>query len=100
MDVEGATTLGTGLTDVFGESPEGIWVAQHCHEYGFIVRYPKDKTHITGYIYEPWHLRYVGLEAANEITQLGVTLEEYILMLRGERVQYLKGEASDHDQGI
>ena len=100
MDVEGATTLGTGLTDAFGESPEGIWVAQHCHEYGFIVRYPKDKTHITGYIYEPWHLRYVGLEAANEITQLGVTLEEYILMLRGERVQYLKGEASDHDQGI
>ena len=92
MDIEGATTLGTGLTDAFGESPEGIWVAEHCHEYGFIVRYPEDKTHITGYIYEPWHLRYVGVDAAREITELDVTLEEYILLLRGDHVEYLKGE--------
>ena len=51
MDIEGETTLGTGLTEAFGESPEGIWVAEHFHEYGFIIRYPKDKTNITGYIY-------------------------------------------------
>ena len=92
MDIEGETTLGTGLTEAFGESPEGIWVAEHCHEYGFIIRYPKDKTNITGYIYEPWHIRYVGVEAATEITELGVTFEEYILMVRGDRIEELKGD--------
>lgn len=92
MDIEGQTTLGTGLTEEFGESPEGIWVAEHCHEFGFIIRYPKGKTDITGYIYEPWHLRYVGKEAAAEITELGVTFEEYILMLRGDRVEFLTEE--------
>lgn len=96
MDIEGETTLGTGLTEEFGESPEGIWAAEHCHEFGFIIRYPKGKTDITGYIYEPWHLRYVGREAAQEITDLGVTFEEYILMLRGDRVKFLtKEETSD-----
>ena len=53
---------------------------------------PKDKTNITGYIYEPWHLRYVGVEAAKEITALGLTLEEYVLLVREERVQILKGD--------
>lgn len=92
MDIEGETTLGTGLTEQFGESPEGIWVAEHCHEYGFIIRYPEGKTRITGYIYEPWHLRYVGREHALRITQLGVTFEEYILMLRADRVEFLTKE--------
>lgn len=98
MDIEGASTLGSGLNADFGESVEGIWVAEHCHEYGFIIRYPKGKTHITGYIYEPWHLRYVGKEAAQEITELGITFEEYILLIRGDRVNYLKGGASFDEQ--
>ena len=97
MDIEGESTLNTGLTAAFGESPEGIWVAENCHLYGFIIRYPKDKTDITGYIYEPWHLRYVGKEAAQEITALGVTFEEDILMVRGDRVDMLKGEEG-HDE--
>jgi len=97
MDIEGKTTLGTGLTEQFGESPEGIWVAEHCHEFGFIIRYPKGKTDITGYIYEPWHLRYVGKDAALEITELGVTFEEYILTLRGERAQFLNVEDLDNE---
>lgn len=92
MDIEGETTLGTGLTEQFGESPEGIWVAEHCHEYGFIIRYPEGKTKITGYIYEPWHLRYVGKEHAQKIAELDITFEEYILMLRGERVKFLTEE--------
>lgn len=96
MDVEGETTRGTGLTAAFGDSPEGIWLAAHCHEYGFIIRYPKGKTDITGYIYEPWHVRYVSKEAAGEITNLGVTFEEYILLVRGDRVQGLR-EASAPD---
>ncbi len=92
MDIEGDTTKGTGLTEAFGESPEGIWTAEHCAEYGFIIRYPKGKTNITGYIYEPWHLRYVGKEAAAEITELGVTFEEYILAVRSERIETMQEE--------
>ncbi len=96
MDIEGETTRGTGLTEAFGESPEGIWVAENCHLYGFIIRYPQDKTAITGYIYEPWHIRYVGKEAAQEITDLGVTFEEYILMIRGDRIKTLQEEGNSH----
>jgi len=54
------------------------WLKEHCAEYGFILRYPNGKTDITGIIYEPWHFRYVGLEAAKEITEAGLTLEEYL----------------------
>ena len=54
------------------------WLKEHCHEYGFIVRYPNGKTDITGIIYEPWHFRYVGEEAAKVIMEKGITLEEYL----------------------
>ncbi len=66
------------IDDAFGETPEAAWLAQHCAEYGFIIRYASDKTHITGYKYEPWHIRYVGTEIAKEITSMGVSLEEYL----------------------
>ena len=54
------------------------WLYEHCDEYGFIVRYPNGKTDITGIIYEPWHFRYVGEEAAKVIMEEGLTLEEYL----------------------
>lgn len=54
------------------------WLAEHAWEYGFILRFPEGKTDITGIDYEPWHYRYVGVEAAKEIYQQGVTLEEYL----------------------
>lgn len=54
------------------------WLKEHCDEYGFIVRYPNDKTDITGIIYEPWHFRYVGEEAAKFIMDEGICLEEYL----------------------
>lgn len=95
MDVEGQTSLGLGLVEDFGKTPEGVWLADHCHEYGFIIRYPEGKTDITGYIYEPWHIRYVGKEAADQIAALDVTFEEYILMVRGDRVRFLEGENAD-----
>ncbi len=57
------------------------WLAQHGHEYGFIKRYPSDKTDLTGVINEPWHYRYVGEEAAQIIYSQGICLEEYIDML-------------------
>ena len=55
------------------------WLYEHCAEYGFIVRYPNGKTEITGIIYEPWHFRYVGVDAAKVIMENDITLEEYLL---------------------
>jgi len=54
------------------------WLTQHCAEYGFILRYPKGKEEITGVKYEPWHFRYVGVQAAMEIMETGLCLEEYL----------------------
>lgn len=66
-----------GVSDSFGDTPTGKWVAAHCHEYGFILRYPKGKEAQTGYMYEPWHIRYVGKTAAANIAASGLCLEEY-----------------------
>jgi D-alanyl-D-alanine carboxypeptidase len=60
------------------------WLEEHAHEYGFIQRYPEDKTEITGINYEPWHYRYVGKEHAEKIMAEGMCLEEYIEQLGGE----------------
>lgn len=60
------------------------WLMEHCWDYGFILRYPNDKSIITGIIYEPWHYRYVGLELAAEMKELGLCLEEYLDMLTGD----------------
>ncbi len=69
------------LEESFGNTPEGKWLAENCHKFGFILRYPEGKTDITGYIYEPWHFRYVGRYHAERITKLNMTLEEYIIYL-------------------
>ncbi len=68
---------GYGLETTFADTPEGIWVAKNAHRFGFILRYPKDKEHITGYNYEPWHIRYVGKELAGHLYETGLTLDEY-----------------------
>lgn len=65
------------LSEEFGETMEGKWLAENAHRYGFILRYPKGKEGITGYKYEPWHFRYVGTEAATVIYEKKWTLEEY-----------------------
>lgn len=63
----------------FAATNKGKWVNDNAHLYGFIIRYPKDKTYITGYKYEPWHLRYVGLDLAKKLYNKGdwTTIEEY-----------------------
>ncbi len=61
------------------------WLYKNCANYGFILRYPKNKTDITGIMYEPWHFRYVGIENAKTIMSLGITLEEYIEQLLNEK---------------
>lgn len=68
----------TSLEEEYGETAEGRWLAENCYKYGFIIRYPKDKTHITGYVYEPWHIRYVGVSTAKLIHDSGLTLEEFL----------------------
>lgn len=66
------------ITDAFGKTKEGKWIKDNCHKYGFIVRYPQGKENITGYKYEPWHIRYLGVEMATAIYDSGLTLEEYL----------------------
>jgi D-alanyl-D-alanine carboxypeptidase len=63
--------------DCFAGTKEAVWLEKHAPEYGFIIRYPKGKESITGYQYEPWHIRYVGTKIAREIADKGITLEEY-----------------------
>lgn len=66
------------IDDSFIGTPEAIWLENHCHEYGFIIRYPKSKESITGYKYEPWHIRYIGVEKAKSVHDSGLCLEEYL----------------------
>lgn len=62
----------------FGKTEAGIWLAKNAHEYGFILRYPKGHREITGFQYEPWHFRYVGVELATEMKTRGIkTLEQF-----------------------
>ena len=65
------------IDDSFIGTPEAIWLENHCHEYGFILRYPQGKQNITGYKYESWHIRYVGTDMSYAIHNSGLTLEEY-----------------------
>ena len=82
----GASEHQTGLAfdvtvetnDGFESTPQYAWLMQHAHEYGFIQRYPANKADITGISYEPWHYRYVGVDAATRMHQTGQTLEEFI----------------------
>ena len=62
----------------FAETPEGIWLAENCSRCGFIIRYTKENEPITGYMYEPWHVRYLGVETAQKVEASGLCLEEYL----------------------
>lgn len=71
-------TYDGNLESSFGSSKQGKWLAAHCREYGFILRYPADQQKVTGIIYEPWHFRYVGKDIAADMAATGAdTLEEY-----------------------
>ncbi len=73
-----AKSLNGSLSQKFGATPEGTWLAQNAHRFGFILRYPENKSNITGYMYEPWHFRFVGFEIASAVYQCQCTYEEYI----------------------
>lgn len=71
------TTYGVADADNFDKTEVFEWLQNHAHEYGFILRYPKDKEYLTGYSYESWHYRYVGVEAATIIHDSDITFDEY-----------------------
>ncbi|WP_071394511.1 M15 family metallopeptidase [Bacillus tuaregi] len=81
MDIS-SESASFGLTEQFGETTEGRWLQENAHRFGFILRYPSGKESITGYQYESWHYRYVGVEAATEIFENNLTLEEYFNIVK------------------
>lgn len=66
------------LYESYADTPEGKWLAANCWKYGFIIRYPKGKEDITGYTYEPWHVRWIGTSTAKLVYDSGLTLEEFL----------------------
>lgn len=82
MDIS-AASVNNALTESFGKTAEGQWLENNAHKFGFILRYPLGKESITGYQYEPWHFRYIGVEIATEIYQNDQTLEEYYKQKQG-----------------
>ena len=75
--------VGYDLTEAFGDTPAGRWLADSAHVYGFALSYPPDAEAVTGYAYEPWHYRYVGNEHAAAWKASGLTLVEYLRGLEG-----------------
>lgn len=65
------------LEECFGDTDEGKWLAANAYKFGFVIRYPKDQQNLTGYAYEPWHFRFVGVELAAEINKTNQTLEQF-----------------------
>ena len=86
--------------DAFESTPMYTWMCENAEDYGFILRYPKDKQHITGVIYESWHWRFVGINNAKEINELGVTLEEFIEMKKFDPAMDMYGDDSAAEQII
>ena len=76
MDIQSPNTL--NLNQSFGDTEEGKWVAENAHRFGFVVRYQKGWTDITGYAYEPWHLRYLGVAHATAVHALDIPYESYV----------------------
>lgn len=68
----------TSLNQSYGDTAEGMWLAENCHNFGFIIRFQADKEDITGYIYEPWHVRYLGKSTARLVHDSGLALEEFL----------------------
>jgi len=84
------------LNQAFADTPAGIWLNDHCHKFGFIIRYPQNKTDVTHIIYEPWHLRYVGIPHASIMKDLDLSLEEYHTFLDETKMYIYWGDDGDY----
>lgn len=82
----------------FADTEEGKWLAKNCHKYGFIIRYKKEMEDITGYMFEPWHIRYLGKELAEEVYLSGLTLEEYLGIDSYYRIKEYKSDEEELEQ--
>jgi D-alanyl-D-alanine carboxypeptidase len=77
-----SASVGWELIPEFGTTPEGEWLKQHAWRFGFVESYPEDAEAITGYVYEPWHLRYIGQTHADWLRSTDLTLTEYLARIR------------------
>ena len=75
------TGIGGGLDEAYADQPSAQWLSENAQDYGFILRYPQGKEQVTGYSFEPWHYRYVGVEAAQYISKYDITLEEFLALV-------------------
>lgn len=99
IDVISKAWIGKRFNSEFAQTEEAQWMAAHCAEYGFIIRYPEGKEDITKIIYEPWHLRYVGLESAQYMMSNGLTLEEFTVQWQ-KALSDFQGNGGDTNQAI
>ncbi|HSW74562.1 MAG TPA: M15 family metallopeptidase, partial [Candidatus Saccharimonadales bacterium] len=77
-DLGGTSDPSCNVADCFADTVEGKWLAANAYKYGFLIRYPADKVNVTGYIYEPWHIRYIGASLSTEMHKSHIeTLEEF-----------------------
>lgn len=95
MAMDLAQKGGSQLNSGFGKTKAGQWISANAHLYGFIIRYPEDKTDITGYAYEPWHVRYVGKQFAKDIFESGEAMETYVSAHRLETYDFLIKQTSE-----
>ncbi len=98
MDV--SRTKSSGLKASFGKTKEGIWLAENCYRFGFILRYKQEWEEVTGYGYEPWHIRYVGVEHALRIRELDIPFEEYVEALRQLKDEELQEEDRTDEESL
>ncbi len=89
----------TLLEESFAETAAGKGLAENCHRFGFVLRFPKDKTDITKIQYEPWHFRFVGYTAASEMKEKGMCLEEYFLYLNRFETESFDKSIENNDFG-
>lgn len=75
------TGIGGSLDEAYADQPSAQWLSENAHDYGFILRYPQGKEQVTGYSFEPWHYRYVGIDAAQYIARYEITLEEFLALV-------------------
>lgn len=97
MAMDLAKKGGSQLNGGFGKTKEGIWVSENAHRFGFIVRYQQGFEDITGYSYEPWHVRYVGKEHAQAIYESGQAMETYLSDYRLQVYDFLVRQVTNDE---
>lgn len=92
IDIINKAGIGKKFTSAFATTKEGLWVAEHCWDYGFIIRYQPDKEELTGITAEPWHLRYVGVQVAQYMRSENLCLEEFTAQWKEAAAAYEAAE--------